>query len=301
MPIIMRILAWARGLSRRRMVRQLSYRCLMEASRFSRPTAPRRSAVATCIRFEVEGSERVRSVALPLSPLQLRAKTRLVLVAVAVAVASHHQSRAMHRKMRQLLPLVHRRQLMILMDGQSFLLFIVGSVLRVGVEVEAAFLFPASQVYLHIQTVYSHNYVNIFSPGLGILPPSPPGVSPPPGFLANMPSITLDSAGDPTYDSTEATSQPTNSASSNTESKSSTSSSSSTSSNSSQITITATVVDDAVNAFETATDRYDLQQSVLVEAMADTSDPYITWSSNESSTTTSSTKKSLQALPHLRF
>ncbi|RDL34768.1 uncharacterized protein BP5553_07896 [Venustampulla echinocandica] len=57
--------------------------------------------------------------------------------------------------------------------------------------------------------------------GPGILPPPPPGVEPPPGFSSNMPSITLDSAGDPTYESTEPTSQPTNSASTNTKSSSS--------------------------------------------------------------------------------
>ncbi|TVY44268.1 hypothetical protein LOCC1_G006809 [Lachnellula occidentalis] len=47
--------------------------------------------------------------------------------------------------------------------------------------------------------------------GPGILPP---GDTPPVGFSSNMPAITLDAAGDPTFDTVEPTSEPTDSASS---------------------------------------------------------------------------------------
>ena len=72
------------------------------------------------------------------------------------------------------------------------------------------------------------------SSGPGILPPPSPGVEPPIGLSTNMPTITLNAAGDPTFDLVEPTNQPTNSATSTTsESKSSSSSYSSSSSHSS--------------------------------------------------------------------
>jgi hypothetical protein len=49
--------------------------------------------------------------------------------------------------------------------------------------------------------------------GPGILPPPLPGEVPPSGFSSDMPPITVDTAGDPSYDSTEPTGQPSNSAS----------------------------------------------------------------------------------------
>ncbi|TVY25613.1 hypothetical protein LHYA1_G006319 [Lachnellula hyalina] len=177
--------------------------------------------------------------------------------------------------------------------------------------------------------------------GPGILPPPTQGVKPPVGFSSNMPPITLDAAGDPTFDTVEPTSQPTDSPSSATsEAKSgsplrtvssipsstthaSRSCSTQTMSacelsysmftpagastaNISTITVscsTATACTVSLSSSSTSTAAgvtatpiydfarreswYDMQQKMLSEAMANTTDAYITWSSGESSSTRS--------------
>ncbi|TVY42216.1 hypothetical protein LSUB1_G003911 [Lachnellula subtilissima] len=191
--------------------------------------------------------------------------------------------------------------------------------------------------------------------GPGILPPPAEGVKPPVGFSSNMPPITLDAAGDPTFDTVEPTNQPTDSLSSatskaksgsslrtissipsstthpssSTYSINSTHSGSSTHTSRSCSTQTMSACELSYSIFTpagastanlstitlscstatacavslsgsststavgvTATPIYDfarpeswyaLQQKMLSEAMANTTDAYITWSSGESS------------------
>ncbi|TVY20918.1 hypothetical protein LARI1_G001711 [Lachnellula arida] len=163
--------------------------------------------------------------------------------------------------------------------------------------------------------------------GPGIILPPPPGVAPPPGFSSDMPTITLDSAGDPTYSSTE----PESSSSSSSSSRSSsscltqtfsacdtsysvfTASGESTESTStftlscssvtgcsvssltgSSTTDTAEITATPVIASEPAfTDWYYAQQSILSVLMADDTDPYITWSSDEATATGSAIQSAM--------
>ncbi|TGO55961.1 hypothetical protein BCON_0084g00290 [Botryotinia convoluta] len=85
--------------------------------------------------------------------------------------------------------------------------------------------------------------------GPGILPQPPQGVSPSPGFSSNMPSITLDSAGDFTFNSMEPSSLARTSTSSKTESKNSGSTSGSVSSSSHYSTTTTSACDISYSLF----------------------------------------------------